>query len=197
MRNWNAARVFSHKEIKAATNNFKEVIGRGSFGSVYLGKLSDGKQVAVKVRFDRTQLGADSFINEVHCEILFHYCFSLVCTCVYMSYLHLYFKSKRTNSSLPVKLELTTWDFLLVLPLPVGASPVTNSPPKSGMFGRVLLWGKAANTSLRVSTWRIVGWSPLWYAMHALIIWRIFMLYYAITKKGGNDFIIDVSFRFK
>lgn len=107
MRNWNAARVFSHKEIKAATNNFKEVIGRGSFGSVYLGKLSDGKQVAVKVRFDRTQLGADSFINEVHCEILFHYCFSSVCMCVYMSYLHLYFKAKRTNSSLPVKLELT------------------------------------------------------------------------------------------
>lgn len=66
MRNWNAARIFSYKEIKAATNNFKEVIGRGSFGSVYLGKLSDGKLVAVKVRFDRTQLGADSFINEVY-----------------------------------------------------------------------------------------------------------------------------------
>ncbi|KAL4313393.1 hypothetical protein GQ457_01G037640 [Hibiscus cannabinus] len=66
MRNWNAARIFSYKEIKAATNNFKEVIGRGSFGSVYLGKLSDGKLVAVKVRSDKTQLGADSFINEVH-----------------------------------------------------------------------------------------------------------------------------------
>ncbi|KAA8550630.1 hypothetical protein F0562_002314 [Nyssa sinensis] len=66
MRNWNAARVFSYKEIKAATNNFKEVIGRGSFGSVYLGKLPDGKLVAVKVRFDKTQLGADSFINEVY-----------------------------------------------------------------------------------------------------------------------------------
>ncbi|KAK9280762.1 hypothetical protein L1049_003650 [Liquidambar formosana] len=66
MRNYNAAKVFSYKEIKAATNNFKEVIGRGSFGSVYLGKLPDGKLVAVKVRFDRTQLGADSFINEVH-----------------------------------------------------------------------------------------------------------------------------------
>ncbi|MBA0704541.1 hypothetical protein Golax_016793, partial [Gossypium laxum] len=64
MRNWNAERIFSYKEIKAATNNFKEVIGRGSFGSVYLGKLSDGKPVAVKVRFDKTQLGADSFINE-------------------------------------------------------------------------------------------------------------------------------------
>lgn len=65
MRNWNAAKVFSYKEVKAATNNFKEVIGRGSFGSVYLGKLPDGKLVAVKVRFDRSQLGADSFINEV------------------------------------------------------------------------------------------------------------------------------------
>lgn len=65
MKNWNAAKVFSYKEIKAATNNFKEVIGRGSFGSVYLGKLPDGEQVAVKVRFDKTQLGADSFVNEV------------------------------------------------------------------------------------------------------------------------------------
>ncbi|XP_022960256.1 probable LRR receptor-like serine/threonine-protein kinase At5g48740 [Cucurbita moschata] len=66
LRNWNAAKVFSYKEIKAATNNFKEVIGRGSFGSVYLGKLPEGKLVAVKVRFDKSQLGADSFINEVH-----------------------------------------------------------------------------------------------------------------------------------
>lgn len=66
MRNWNAARIFSYKEIKAATNNFKEVIGHGSFGSVYLGKLSDGKPVAVKVRFDKTPLGADSFVNEVY-----------------------------------------------------------------------------------------------------------------------------------
>ncbi|KAJ0113769.1 hypothetical protein Patl1_01597 [Pistacia atlantica] len=73
MRNWNAAKVFSYKEIKSATNNFKEVLGRGSFGSVYLGKLADGKVVAVKVRFDRTQLGADSFINEVYSRFLSHY----------------------------------------------------------------------------------------------------------------------------
>ncbi|KAL8150767.1 hypothetical protein V2J09_020575 [Rumex salicifolius] len=65
-RNWNlSARIFSYKEIKAATDNFKKVIGRGSFGPVYFGKLADGKTVAVKVRSDRTQLGADSFINEV------------------------------------------------------------------------------------------------------------------------------------
>jgi len=66
MRNWAAAKVFSYKEIKVATRNLKEVIGKGSFGSVYLGKLPDGKSVAVKVRFDKSQLGADSFINEVH-----------------------------------------------------------------------------------------------------------------------------------
>ena len=66
MRNWGAAKVFSYKEIKVATRNFKEVIGRGSFGSVYLGKIPDEKSVVVKVRFDKSQLGVDSFINEVH-----------------------------------------------------------------------------------------------------------------------------------
>ncbi|PIN10950.1 Serine/threonine protein kinase [Handroanthus impetiginosus] len=65
MQNWNSARVFTYKEIKATTNNFKEPIGRGSFGCVYLGNLPGGKLVAVKVRFDKSQLGADSFINEV------------------------------------------------------------------------------------------------------------------------------------
>ncbi|KAH9312395.1 hypothetical protein KI387_027430, partial [Taxus chinensis] len=65
MRNWNTSKRFSFKEIKAATNSFKDTIGRGSFGSVYLGKLRDGKRVAVKVRFDPSQLAADSFINEV------------------------------------------------------------------------------------------------------------------------------------
>ncbi|RWW60141.1 hypothetical protein BHE74_00032880 [Ensete ventricosum] len=43
MQRWSAARIFSYKEIKAATNNFRDVIGSGGFGSVYLGKLSDGK----------------------------------------------------------------------------------------------------------------------------------------------------------
>lgn len=65
IHSWGSARVFTYKEIKATTNNFKEAIGRGSFGCVYVGKLPDGKSVAVKVRFDKTQLGADSFINEV------------------------------------------------------------------------------------------------------------------------------------
>lgn len=65
MRSLTLARTFSYREIKVATRNFKQALGRGSYGSVYLGKLHDGKLVAVKVRFDKTQLGADSFINEV------------------------------------------------------------------------------------------------------------------------------------
>ncbi|KAJ0988993.1 hypothetical protein J5N97_007349 [Dioscorea zingiberensis] len=65
MRSWDATKIFTYKEIKVATNNFNDVIGSGGFGKIYLGKLSDGKLVAVKVRSDRTQLGADSFVNEV------------------------------------------------------------------------------------------------------------------------------------
>ncbi|KAL4571911.1 hypothetical protein LXL04_018678 [Taraxacum kok-saghyz] len=65
LRNWNAAKAFSYREIKAATRNFKQTLGRGGFGTVYLGKLPDGKLTAVKVRFNKTQLGVDSFVNEV------------------------------------------------------------------------------------------------------------------------------------
>ncbi|KAK1355968.1 putative LRR receptor-like serine/threonine-protein kinase [Heracleum sosnowskyi] len=65
MRDCIAAKSYSYKEIKAATKNFKEVIGRGSFGSVFVGKFPNGKQVAVKVRYDNSQLGAEAFINEV------------------------------------------------------------------------------------------------------------------------------------
>ncbi|KAL5702666.1 hypothetical protein ACHQM5_027852 [Ranunculus cassubicifolius] len=66
LRNWNSSRILTYKEIKTATKNFKEVIGRGSFGSVYIGKFPEGKLVAVKVRSDKSQLGQDSFINEVY-----------------------------------------------------------------------------------------------------------------------------------
>ncbi|KAF3326622.1 LRR receptor-like serine/threonine-protein kinase [Carex littledalei] len=52
-------------EAEALYQAIQELIGHGAFGSVYLGRLSDGKLVAVKVRSDKTQLGADSFVNDV------------------------------------------------------------------------------------------------------------------------------------
>ncbi|KAJ8443914.1 hypothetical protein Cgig2_032738 [Carnegiea gigantea] len=44
------AEEFSFKELAAATNNFslEKKIGAGSFGVIYKGKLSDGREVAIK-----------------------------------------------------------------------------------------------------------------------------------------------------
>lgn len=39
---------FSYAELKDATKNFSEEIGKGGFGHVYKGKLTDGRVVAVK-----------------------------------------------------------------------------------------------------------------------------------------------------
>ncbi|KAL0305335.1 UNVERIFIED_CONTAM: G-type lectin S-receptor-like serine/threonine-protein kinase [Sesamum angustifolium] len=39
---------FSYAELKDATNNFSNPIGKGGFGVVYMGKLNDGRVVAVK-----------------------------------------------------------------------------------------------------------------------------------------------------
>ncbi|CAL4981146.1 unnamed protein product [Urochloa decumbens] len=40
--------VFTFKELTMATNNFAQRIGQGGFGSVYMGWLPDGKEVAIK-----------------------------------------------------------------------------------------------------------------------------------------------------
>jgi len=61
----------SYKDLAQATGNFVEsnLIGRGSYGSVYIGKLTQAKmQVAIKV-FDLDMRFADSsFVSE--CEAL-------------------------------------------------------------------------------------------------------------------------------
>ena len=43
------AHPYSLCELEEATNKFASRIGSGGFGIVYYGKLSDGKEIAVKV----------------------------------------------------------------------------------------------------------------------------------------------------
>ncbi|KAK1285013.1 putative receptor protein kinase ZmPK1 [Acorus calamus] len=57
-------RRFTYGELKKATRNFKEDLGRGGSGAVYKGILNDKRVVAVKRLIDVTQ-GEDEFWAEV------------------------------------------------------------------------------------------------------------------------------------
>jgi hypothetical protein len=62
--------IFSYEELEEATNNFdpSKELGDGGFGTVYYGKLKDGRSVAVKRLYDNNFKRAEQFRNEV--EIL-------------------------------------------------------------------------------------------------------------------------------
>ncbi|RZB43484.1 LEAF RUST 10 DISEASE-RESISTANCE LOCUS RECEPTOR-LIKE PROTEIN KINASE-like 2.4 isoform X2 [Glycine soja] len=55
---------YDYSEIKKVTNSFRNKLGQGGFGSVYKGKLPDGRYVAVKILCELKDNGED-FINEV------------------------------------------------------------------------------------------------------------------------------------
>ncbi|KAL9248405.1 hypothetical protein vseg_021730 [Gypsophila vaccaria] len=73
---YDAARSFTYKMLKSATNGFGEEIGRGSFGAVYKGTITVGgnvTHVAVK-NLDRTVMSADKeFTAEVNAIGLTHH----------------------------------------------------------------------------------------------------------------------------
>nr|XP_027064129.1 probable leucine-rich repeat receptor-like serine/threonine-protein kinase At3g14840 isoform X3 [Coffea arabica] len=58
---------FTLRQIKYATNNFdsSNIIGKGGFGSVYKGNLSDGTIIAVKQLSSKSTQGNREFLNEI------------------------------------------------------------------------------------------------------------------------------------
>ncbi|CAI9096146.1 OLC1v1032229C1 [Oldenlandia corymbosa var. corymbosa] len=62
--------VFSYSELEEATKNFdsSKELGDGGFGTVYHGKLRDGREVAVKRLYEHNYKRMEQFMNEV--EIL-------------------------------------------------------------------------------------------------------------------------------
>jgi hypothetical protein len=60
------SRAFTVNEMVAATQNYNQKIGQGGFGSVFLGKLPEGRAIAVKVLSLFSKQGAHEFLNEVN-----------------------------------------------------------------------------------------------------------------------------------
>ena len=66
-------RQFTYKELKLMTANFKEEIGRGGFGAVFLGYLENGSPIAVKM-CSKTSQGDREFSAEVGHSVEFVFC---------------------------------------------------------------------------------------------------------------------------
>ncbi|XP_037494753.1 LEAF RUST 10 DISEASE-RESISTANCE LOCUS RECEPTOR-LIKE PROTEIN KINASE-like 2.7 [Jatropha curcas] len=64
IRTWRSSAVAAIFNIKKITNSFADKLGQGGFGSVYRGKLKDGRCVAVKV-LNKSIGEGEEFINEV------------------------------------------------------------------------------------------------------------------------------------
>ncbi|XP_047339203.1 probable LRR receptor-like serine/threonine-protein kinase At4g29180 [Impatiens glandulifera] len=68
-------RKFSYGEIVQITNDFKTVVGKGGFGSVYLGRMEndDGTQVAVKMLSSSSSQGSNEFRAEAELLLRVHH----------------------------------------------------------------------------------------------------------------------------
>ncbi|RRT55757.1 hypothetical protein B296_00033418 [Ensete ventricosum] len=66
-------RQFTYEELEKITNDFKNDIGKGGFGTVYHGCLEDGTQVAVKLRSHSSSQGTKEFLAEAQNLIRIHH----------------------------------------------------------------------------------------------------------------------------
>ncbi|XP_065638280.1 putative leucine-rich repeat receptor-like serine/threonine-protein kinase At2g19230 [Quercus suber] len=66
-------RRYSYSEVVSITNNFKTIIGEGGFGKVYLGKLKDETQVAVKLLSTSSNQGYNEFGAEAQLLMIVHH----------------------------------------------------------------------------------------------------------------------------
>lgn len=59
--------IYTYKELGHATNDFSPAnkIGEGGFGSVYKGKLKDGRIAAIKVLSAESRQGVKEFLTEI------------------------------------------------------------------------------------------------------------------------------------
>uniref|UniRef100_A0A7N2KXY8 non-specific serine/threonine protein kinase n=1 Tax=Quercus lobata TaxID=97700 RepID=A0A7N2KXY8_QUELO len=64
---------YSYSEVVSITNNFKTIIGEGGFGKVYLGKLRNETQVAVKLLSTSSNQGYKEFRAEAQLVMIVHH----------------------------------------------------------------------------------------------------------------------------
>jgi serine/threonine protein kinase len=54
---------YSYSEVKKMTNNFKDKLGEGGFGTVFKGKLRSGRLVAIKMLGKSKANGQDKILS--------------------------------------------------------------------------------------------------------------------------------------
>ncbi|BAT93292.1 Cold-responsive protein [Vigna angularis] len=61
-------KLYSYKQLRNATDDFSQAnkIGEGGFGSVYKGRLKDGKVAAIKVLAAESRQGVKEFLTEIN-----------------------------------------------------------------------------------------------------------------------------------